>query len=85
MPTGRTKPSELSGAHPRRNLPAPMSPRVLAGRRSVTRRARQLHLVGWQIEYVAELDMDDVEALADELAALYRLRRHALGAQPRVS
>ena len=41
---------------------------------------RHLHRVGWQIEQVAEGDLADVEALADELAALYRLRVQAQSA-----
>ncbi len=34
-------------------------------------RVRSLHRFGWQIEPVAELDMADVERVADELATLY--------------
>ena len=37
-------------------------------------------VLGWQIEQVAEGDLADVEALADELAALYRLRVQAQSA-----
>jgi very-short-patch-repair endonuclease len=41
-------------------------------------RVRALHLIGWQIEQVSELDLDDVEQLAAELAALYRRRTREL-------
>jgi very-short-patch-repair endonuclease len=50
------------------------------------RRLRQVHMVGWQVERVTELDLQDVEHLADELATLYHLRRRAVTtADPRVS
>lgn len=42
------------------------------------RRNRQVHLVGWQIEPVTALDLQDVEHVANELAALYHARRRAL-------
>ena len=45
------------------------------------RRRRDFHFIGWQVETVTELDMQDVEALADELARLYHARR----VQPSVS
>ena len=35
---------------------------------------RSLHWFGWQIEPVAELDMHQLERVADELAVLYRDR-----------
>ncbi|MGH9271866.1 MAG: hypothetical protein ACRDZ2_11390 [Ilumatobacteraceae bacterium] len=42
------------------------------------RRSRQVHLVGWQIEPVTPLDLQDVEHVADELAMLYHARRRAV-------
>ncbi len=42
-------------------------------------RVRSLHLVGWEIEPVAELDLGDVERVADDLAALYFKRARAIG------
>jgi hypothetical protein len=51
--------------------------RTFDGQASDARRTRDLHVLDWQIEPVTELDMADVEALADELAGLYRARlRH---------
>ena len=42
-------------------------------------------MVGWQVERVTELDLQDVEHLADELAMLYYVRRRAvISADPRV-
>lgn len=46
-------------------------------------RARWLHGQDWQIEPVAELDLTRLDALADQLAALYQRRAAAL-ARPRV-
>jgi hypothetical protein len=51
--------------------------RSLEGHARDAGRVRHLHRAGWQIEQVSERDMEDVEALADELAALYRLRVEA--------
>ncbi len=48
--------------------------RSLEGHAEDARRRRQLHHSNWQVEVVAEHDLADIEALADELAALYRLR-----------
>jgi hypothetical protein len=42
-------------------------------------RVRSLHRFGWQIEPVAELDMNNVERVADELAALYATRARGTG------
>ena len=39
------------------------------------RRRRDFHSIGWQVETVTELDMEDVEAFADELVGLYHARR----------
>jgi hypothetical protein len=50
------------------------------------KRRRDCHFVGWQIETVTELDMLDVEALADEMLALYTSRSREMTArQPSVS
>jgi hypothetical protein len=48
--------------------------RTLDGHASDARRNRDLHRLDWQIEPVTELDMDQVESVARELAALYQLR-----------
>jgi hypothetical protein len=42
------------------------------------RRDRRCHLLGWEIERVTALDLEDLEAVLDELAALYHLRRRAM-------
>lgn len=42
-------------------------------------RTRSLHRFGWQIEPVAELDMSDIERVADELTTLYVDRARAIG------
>ncbi len=52
--------------------------RSVDGHRRDARRIRSLHDGAWQIEPVAELDLTDVEALADELARLYRARLAAV-------
>jgi hypothetical protein len=51
--------------------------RSVDGHHRDARRLRSMHDSAWQIEPVTELDMVNVESLADELAALYRDR--ALG------
>jgi hypothetical protein len=48
--------------------------RSVDGHHRDTRRVRALHDTAWQIEPVSELDMANVDALADELARLYRAR-----------
>jgi hypothetical protein len=48
--------------------------RSVDGHHRDARRVRSLHVAGWQIEPVTELDMTDLERLADELAAIYRDR-----------
>ena len=55
--------------------------RSLEGHAGDSRRYRDLHLSEWQIEPVSEHDMADVDALADELTALYHLRRRQFLAQ----
>jgi hypothetical protein len=52
--------------------------RTCDGHASDVRRKRDLHRLDWQIEPVAELDMDQVEDVANELAVLYRLRCRAV-------
>jgi hypothetical protein len=52
--------------------------RSVDGHHRDARRVRSLHVASWQIEPVTELDMDTVEQLADELAALYRDRARAI-------
>ncbi len=49
------------------------------------RRVRELHLGAWQIEPVSEQDMDNVDAIADELAALYHARRRRFLDHPSAS
>jgi hypothetical protein len=51
--------------------------RTFDGQASDARRTRDLHVLDWQIEPVTELDMADVEALADELSLLYHARRRS--------
>ena len=52
--------------------------RTFDGHASDARRTRDLHALEWQIEPVTEADMDDVQALANELAGLYLARcRHS--------
>jgi hypothetical protein len=55
--------------------------RTIEGHASTASRTRDLHLLDWQIEPVTELDMQDVDAIADELTRHYWLRRR----QSRVS
>jgi hypothetical protein len=44
------------------------------------RRDRQAHLIGWQIERVTAIDLDDIDALADELHQLYLVRSRSFAA-----
>lgn len=46
----------------------------LDGATADDRRDRQCHLIGWQIERVTSLDLDDLPATISELVALYRVR-----------
>lgn len=55
--------------------------RTFEGHAKDASRTRDLHLHDWQIEPVTELDMGDLETLADELCVLYHVRRR----HPRVS
>jgi hypothetical protein len=52
--------------------------RSVDGHHRDARRLRSMHDSAWQIEPVTELDMVDVESLADELAGLYRDRARAI-------
>ena len=56
--------------------------RSIEGHASDAQRRREMHLLAWQVETVAEQDMADPDRLAGELAALYRLRRRQLLAHP---
>jgi hypothetical protein len=53
--------------------------RTKEGARNDARRRRRAHEEGIQVETVTELDLVDLPALADELAASYRRRLAALG------
>jgi hypothetical protein len=59
--------------------------RTVEGAGSDARRRRDMHGATWQVEPVTELDMLDVERLADELVELYRGRRVELTRRPSVS
>jgi hypothetical protein len=52
--------------------------RSVEGAHRDARRMRSRHRGDWQVEPVSELDMLDVEGLADELAALYSERVRAI-------
>lgn len=56
--------------------------RSVEGAQRDARRTRSMHRGDWQREPVSELDMLDVEGLADELADLYRERCRSLGVSP---
>lgn len=47
---------------------------LLQGTTKDKRRDRQCHVIGWQVDRVTELDMLDVETLADELESVYLAR-----------
>jgi len=47
---------------------------LLQGTTKDKRRDRQCHVIGWQVDRVTELDMLDVETLADELESIYLAR-----------
>ena len=51
---------------------------LLDGTSRDKRRDRKCHLIGWQVERVTELDLLDVESIADELLALFQARRKAV-------
>ncbi len=53
--------------------------RSLEGAQRDARRMRSRHRGDWQVEPVTELDMVDVERLADELLSLYRERARSIG------
>lgn len=59
--------------------------RSLEGHAADAERRREMHRMAWQIETVTEHDMRDVERLADDLSALYLLRRRQLLDRPSVS
>lgn len=80
LPDGRSVRIDLAVPDVRWGIELDVHPEhlTLDGHARDARRSRQVHLVGWQIEPVAALDLQDVERVADELAALYHLRRRAL-------
>ena len=51
--------------------------RTYEGQAADARRTRDLHQSSWQIEPVTEADLDDIDALCDELVQLYRRRCRA--------
>jgi hypothetical protein len=77
LPNGRRAHIDLAVPSIRWGIELDIHPehRSLEGHYDGVRRGRQLHLVGWQVEYVAELDLEHLERLADELVALYVRRR----------
>lgn len=74
LPNGRSARIDLAVLAVRWGVELDIHPehRSLDGHARDAVRVRQLHGVGWQIEQVTEPDLADVEALADELALLYR-------------
>ena len=82
LPNGRSARIDLAVPSVQWGIELDVHPehRTLEGHARDAARARYLHRAGWQIEQVSERDMDDVEMLADELAALYRLRAQAQSA-----
>ena len=59
--------------------------RSIEGHGGDARRYRSLHLVEWQVEPVSEADLVDLAKLADELTALYQVRRGQFAARRSVS
>ena len=59
--------------------------RSLDGHAADAARRRDMHHIGWQIETVAEADMQDPERLADDLVGLYLIRRRQLLDRPSAS
>ncbi len=49
--------------------------RTVDGFGNDARRRTEMHMVGWQIETVTEVDMADVDRITDELVAAYHVRR----------
>jgi hypothetical protein len=49
----------------------------LEGTTSDKRRDRRCHLLGWEIERLTAVDLEDLDPVLDELAVLYHLRRRA--------
>jgi hypothetical protein len=56
--------------------------RTVEGQAKGASRTRDLHVHDWQIEPVTELDMKELDLIADELCVLYHCRRRS---HPRVS
>ncbi|MGI9053009.1 MAG: hypothetical protein ACR2HQ_10225 [Ilumatobacteraceae bacterium] len=87
LPDGRTVRIDLAVPAIRWGVELDIHPEhsTLDGAARDARRLRQVHMVGWQVERVTALELDDVEGLVEELAALYHLRRRAVTvAGPRV-
>lgn len=59
--------------------------RSYEGHAADAERRREMHRLAWQVETVSEHDMRDPDALASDLARLFRLRRASLLAHPSVS
>lgn len=80
LPDGRSARIDLAVPSVRWGVELDIHPEhlTLDGSARDAARSRQVHLVGWQVEPVAQLDLQDVDHVADELAALYHARRRAL-------
>ena len=80
LPSGRRARLDLAVAELRWGVEIDVHPHHLgvSGTTSDKRRDRNAHLIGWQIERVTTLDLDDLDRIADELTALYHARRHAV-------
>ncbi len=77
LPNGRRARLDLSVSAVRWGVEIDVHPSHLGlvGSTSDKQRDRQAKMVGWSIDRVTALDLVDLETTADELAALYRLRR----------
>jgi hypothetical protein len=58
--------------------------RSIEGHAADAERRRHAHRAGWQIEVVSERDMRQPDAVATDLAGLYRMRCRDLGVHPSV-
>lgn len=82
LPNGRQVHIDLAVEELRWAVEIDLHPRHLGlvGTSRDKQRDRQLHMIGWQVERVTQLDLLDANACFDELAALYEARRRALAA-----